>query len=105
MGIIFNNLSISIYISNSNNVIPNINWALTGMGYFRMREKIEKFMEESGGSPATTRKEYLMLLHRKIADNVLILECITSLTRSDLERIKIELASIARTLPQLPPPL
>ena len=74
-------------------------------GRATMEKKIEKFMEESGGSPATTRKEYLMLLHRKIADNVLILECITSLTRSDLERIKIELASIARTLPQLPPPL
>ena len=82
-----------------------IQWALTGMGYFQMREKVEKFMEESGGLPSTTRKEYIMLLHRKIAANVLILECITSLTRSDLERIKIELASIARTLPQLPPPL
>ena len=31
MGIIFNNLSISIYISNSNNVTTNINWILNAI--------------------------------------------------------------------------
>ena len=43
MGIIFNNLSISIYISNSNNVTTNINWIVAGQPDGRRLNVIKSF--------------------------------------------------------------
>ena len=43
MGIIFNNLSISIYISNSNNVTTNINWIVAGQPDGRKVNVINSF--------------------------------------------------------------
>lgn len=72
MGIIFNNLSISIYISNSNNVTTNINWIVAGLPDGRKVNVINSFyvkFERHGwtveavyiGNPMRHDEKYLLI--------------------------------------------
>ena len=72
MGIIFNNLSISIYISNSNNVTTNINWIVAGQPDGRKVNVINSFyvkFERHGwtveavyiGNPMRHDEKYLLI--------------------------------------------
>ena len=76
-----------------------IQWATTCMGGFTMRNKVEAYLEASGANLPSIGGDAAIIAHRQIAAKHLLLDCITPLTKTQLDRAAYELSTIAATLP------
>ena len=83
-----------------------IQWATTCMGGFTMRNKVEApleasgaYLEASGANLPSIGGDAAIIAHRQIAAKHLLLDCITPLTKTQLDRAAYELSTIAATRP------
>ena len=76
-----------------------IQWASNCMGSYAMRNKVEAYLEASGANLPSIGGDAAIIAHRRIAAKHLLLDCITPLTKTQLDRAAYELSTIAATLP------
>ncbi len=75
-----------------------LHWARTDLRFFTMRDNIEAYLQAS--TPDDKTDDWYVLNARKIAMHDVMLECMSRLTRSQIDKLDREVRDIAATLPE-----
>ena len=77
-----------------------IYWAKTGMRQFTMRDAVNNYLEASGANRPSIGGEETIFAHRKIAANLLAIDCIYAWSKEELSKVDRELENIVGDLPK-----